>query len=436
MNNKEFDVKTLWRVLVSFWLIICIATALGAVAGGAYSLIVDRPTYTGYASFWVNATTSSGVSQSSTMGAAQLASNYVELADGSLLLTRTVKDGELDTKWNCSEDVAVSRLGSMISAGKTTEESFMFTVYIRSGDKQLTYDAIDAVQQTMMNVIAEVNGSDASEAEKYVTRVGEVYSIDDIVASRPSALKKAVIAAAAAFVLSYVVCFIFYVFGNRVTRTEQLEDNFETDVVGLPVAFYNPRKAEKLSPVTVMHAYLTAGGMVRRSLGDDNGVILLTSGSFADPDAALSIAESYAASGKNTLVVECDSRLPMLLDMLEGEKEGTVGIDAFFNDGVAPTVINIDDCLDVITVGEKGSTGYLSVHSLIDLVKSVKDEYDIVILSLPSVDFLVDVVDLGLISDRAVIAVNQRDELTAVERVHTLLTDLGVRPCALYYLPL
>lgn len=429
-KTNDFSIKSLWRVLLSFWLIICIVTALAGAAGAVYSLALDRTSYIGYASFWVNATSTGGITSSSTMGAAQLASNYVELAASTSLCTRAVKDHALDAKWNLDEDTAVKTLDSMISAGKTDPDSLMFTVYVTAYNKQVAYEAIDAVQQSMLNVIQDVNG------DSDVLRVTEVYSIDDIVSSRPSILKKAIVAAGVGFLVSYAACFLYFVLDKRVKRTEQLEEAFDTDVVGLPAAFYKPRRAEKISPVAVMHSYLTAGGMVRNSLGDGDGVILVTTDSYADLDAALSIGESYAAAGKSTLIVECDSRLPMLLDMLEGDKEGTVGIDAFFADGAAPTVINIDDSLDVITVGKQSEDGYLSVHSLIGLVESVKGEYDIVILSLPAADLLVDVVDLSEVSDRSVVVVNQYDNIERVARVHELLADLGAAPRALYFLPL
>ena len=427
-NKREFDVKTLLRVLISFWLVIAVATAAAGALGGVYSYLADKPIYRAYASFWVQSGNS--VNQSSTLGAAQLATNYTELADSTTLLTRAVKDGNLADKWGVSEDVAVDTLGRIITAGKADENSVMFTVYATSGSRAMTFDAISAVQESMIKVIDEVNGDTG------VVRVAEVISADyDVSVSSESRLKKVLIGAVAGFVISYLACFLYYVYGKKIKRTEQLHELTDTDVVGLPEAFYNPRRAEKISPAAVMHAYLNAGGLVRNSLGDENGVIALTTSGYADPDAALSIGESYAAAGKRVLVVECDARLPLLLDMLEGDKEGTVGLDAFLCDGTAPTVINIDDDLDVITVGAP-SDGYLSTHALRGFAESVRDGYDIVILSLPPASLLVDVVDLATVADRAALVVTQGDEIKEVGAAIELLSGLGLAPSAVYFLPL
>ena len=429
MTKNEFDIKTLLRVLVSFWIIIAIVTALGGVAGGVYSLLRDKTTYTAYASFWVNAKTQGGVSQSSTMGAAQLATNYVELADTTALLTRAVKDGSLASKWNTTEDSAVKTLGSMISAGKTDAESLMFTVYIRSGNAQMTYDAISAVQQSMITVIEEVNG------DSEVVRVAEVYSMDDVYTSRPSALKKALVGAAAGFVLSYAICFVIFVLDRRARRACDIASATSLSVVSLPERFYIDSMAKRISPEEAVSSYISAAERVVNLTPDGACTIAVTGATFADPDAVLSIAEVYAGNGIPTLVIECDSRLPLIAEMLGEDGENTIGLDSFISEGKMPTVINIDDCLDTVTVGAEGS-GYLSCRHISALVEKLSSGYERVLLSLPSAELMTDLSALAKIADATVVSISYGDRIDGIENAESLLAASGIHPCAVYFLPL
>ncbi|MBQ2793758.1 MAG: hypothetical protein IJF05_03570 [Clostridia bacterium] len=428
-KNNEFNIKTLWRVIVAFWLVIAIATAAGAVAGGVYSLLRDKTVYTAYASFWVNVKATGGVSQSSTMGAAQLATNYVELADSTALLTRAVKDGNLSAKWNTTEDNAVKALRSMISAGKTDVDSLMFTVYITSGDANLTYDAISAVQQSMVTVIGEVN-NDGS-----VVRVAEVYSLDDVYASRPSPLKKAVIGAAAAFVLSYAICFAIFIFDKRARGTEEVKAATDLPVIAFPEHFYRRNFERKISPADEACAYATAAERVIKLAPENARVIALLPTGYADTDAVLSLADVYAGEGKRTLVVECDSRIPLITDMLDCEDGELVGLDKFIEDGSLPTVTDFGECLDVIAVGGEGE-GYISVRYIKALLDAVGGDYDKILLSLPAAELMTDLSQLALIADCAVESVCYGESTDRLEKTRELLESLGINVSAVYFLPL
>ena len=425
-KTNDFELKTLWRAFVAFWLLIAIVTAIGGAAGGVYSLLRDKTVYTAYASFWVNAKASGGVSQSSTMGAAQLATNYVELADTTALATYAVKQGGLDAKWNTTEDGAVKTLSSMISAGKSDVDSMMFHVYIKSGDKKLTYDAIKVVQEHMIPFITSVN--DDGE----VVRVAEVYSMDDVYTSTPSLLKKVLIGAAAGFVLSYAIAFLLYVFNRRARYADELAENIDIPVVSLPAIFYKKGSENKITPDEAASAFLNAGDMVRTLVGEGK-VVAVTTASFADPNAAFSVAESYVGKGKRTLVVECDARLSLVADILEAE-EDAVGLDAFITDGTMPTVISVAENYDVITVGNEG-TGYLSLLTVKKLVGALEDGYDAIILSLPPVDLLLDLSEIAGFAT-PVLAISSGDKVDELALANKTLTSFGATPSAVYYLPL
>ena len=213
MNNeackdREFELAELFGLLKRFWIVILATTVIFASAGLVYTKTFKRDVYVGTAYFWVNGNGDS-ISSSSTMGAAQMAANYAELANKELLLRRAVQNYGLDKTWGVTEDGAVARLRSMVSSG-SQDESFVFYVSVSSTDKDVAYQAISAVQHTMIDVVATVNGdADNTLSNKYITLVGEVHSVQDISVSSPSALKNVAVFALVGFLVGFVVTFVY-----------------------------------------------------------------------------------------------------------------------------------------------------------------------------------------------------------------------------------
>ena len=188
--GNEISVSFLLGILRKFWIILLVATILAGALGAGYSRIFGKDTYTATASFWVNG--DGKLNQAETMGAAQMATNYSELATKDILLRSAVKRGELAAKWNCSEESAVARLRSMISIGKSNVDSL---------------DAITAIQYSMIEVIAKVNGDD-STATSYVSLVGEVLSLSDVRHIGISYQRNIAIFAVIGFFAAFAVCAI------------------------------------------------------------------------------------------------------------------------------------------------------------------------------------------------------------------------------------
>ena len=213
--EREFDLITLWRIFKKFWIIILIATVTLGGVGVLYTKLFKSDVYVGTAYFWVNGS-GDNLSSSSTMGAAQMATNYAELANKELLLRQAVKNNTLDKTWGITEDSAVLILKSMVSSGKSFDESFIFYVRISASDREMAYEAISAIQHTMVEVVAKLNGDNTgAKAADYITLVGEVYSKEDIRVSSPSLLKNTAIFAIAGFLASYLAVFFYDSYSAR-----------------------------------------------------------------------------------------------------------------------------------------------------------------------------------------------------------------------------
>ena len=213
--EREFDLITLWRIFKKFWIIILIATVAFGGVGIMYTKLFKSDVYVGTAYFWVNGS-GDNLSSSSTMGAAQMATNYAELANKELLLRQAVKNNTLDKTWGITEDSAVAVLKSMVSSGKSFDESFIFYVRISAPDREMAYEAISAIQHTMVEVVAKLNGDNTgAKAADYITLVGEVYSKEDISVSSPSLLKNSAVFAIAGFLASYLAVFFYDNYATR-----------------------------------------------------------------------------------------------------------------------------------------------------------------------------------------------------------------------------
>ncbi len=201
-SEYVFNLGSILRACKRFWLIVLICTLVGGLVGLGYTCLFRSDVYTGSASFWVSSDT--GISQSSTLGASQMATNYMELCEQDILLRRAVKDAELDVKWNCTEDAAVQYLRSVTGASKTNAESCIFSVNVRSGDKKMTFESIYALQYAMVDIVDDLSLAEYSGGR--VTLVGEVLTESDVYLTKPRYLRNSVISAAAAFVLSVAAC--------------------------------------------------------------------------------------------------------------------------------------------------------------------------------------------------------------------------------------
>ena len=178
-KEREFDLSILWKVMRKYLILLIIIAVSFAFVGAVYTSIFVEDQYTGSAKFWVNGSTASNVSSAATMGAAQMATNYAELAKSTELLKEAVVNYKLDEIWGVTEQQAIGILGRSVSAGKSDVDSFMFTVRVTTNDPEVAFDAISAMQNTIVNYVATVNAAPITGNDsEYITLIGRVNSVD------------------------------------------------------------------------------------------------------------------------------------------------------------------------------------------------------------------------------------------------------------------
>lgn len=200
-NEYSFNLRTVLSAFKKFWIAILVTTLVFGLLGLGYTAIFKSNVYIGTASFWVSSDT--GISQSSTLGASQMATNYMELCEQDILLRRAVKDGGLDGKWNCTEDDAVAYLRSVTGASKSSADSCIFSLTVRAASPSLAFDSIYALQYAMDDIVEEL--SQDNYGSGHITLVGEVLTERDITVSNPNYLRNSLLAALGGFAVSAVV---------------------------------------------------------------------------------------------------------------------------------------------------------------------------------------------------------------------------------------
>lgn len=200
-TEYSFNLGTVLTALRKFWLMILVVTVVAGLLGLGYTLVFRSNVYIGTASFWVSSDT--GISQSSTLGASQMATNYMELCEQDILLRRAVKDGSLDEKWNCTEDDAVAYLRSVTGASKTGSDSCIFSLSVRASSPKLAFEAIYALQYAMDDIVSELSQDNLGGG--HITLVGEVLTERDITVSTPNYLRNSLLAALGGLLVALVV---------------------------------------------------------------------------------------------------------------------------------------------------------------------------------------------------------------------------------------
>lgn len=413
-KEKEFDLLALLDVLRRFWILILAITLVFGAIGVTYSALTDTTTYIGTASFWVNSTSSSSlgnVNQSNTMGAAQMASNYIELAQKDFLVRRAVQNGDLAVKWNTTEDGAVNILKKMIYASKSDVDSLVFSVYVVSGDPNLAFEATQAIQSTMEEVIVEVNGETIGSANgKYITIIDQVQTLDDITVSSPSVIKKGLIFAVIGFVLAYCLFFALSFFSTKIYEVKKLTERYDLPLLA-EVPMKKPTAAD--NEVDDYPFDSDAFTVLRNAISAEEDKIVTVIPASTDCSGnyvSMGVAHAFSRLGKKTLYVT-----NLYTKNEEGEDNG---------------ILNIIATEGLVSYAEPPRSAWINSRidgmALASLIDSIKDDYDIVVVDLPDRERVYDISAYSTLSKKAVLVVHKNDSYNEIDATIKTLVSGGL----------
>ncbi len=410
--KNEFEVKTLFKVLVRFWIIILALTVVLGAAGFLYTSVTNRTVYVGKASFWVKI----GDGFSQTGGAAQMATNYTELANTDALCRLAVKMDDLVTEWDVNdEDAAVSRLRSMVSADKSNEDSLRFTIYVRSYNIDEALTGTRAIQQAMLYLVAQINGVEIgsnpenlpeSSGNDYMLLIDQVRSSHDIsVTGTRSVAKYTVLGAAVGFVLGYAIAFVLYMFKKKAYDEQIVEDEIARVLATVPDTA-DAASADGEVSAALAHGVTEAFNVLRHGIYSENaaGAVWVTSASreYSSEFVAYNLAASAARTGKNVLYIHFDN---------------TTGED------VNPSAVSELTNMKSLTLRYEGE--YISSAAITAAVAECKDDYDTVVLATSAPECISDAAAAVAAFDGVVVAVSRNQSVAEARKNMQLLDSVG-----------
>lgn len=399
-TNKEIDFRTLLDVFVRFWVLILVMAVALAAVGFAFATLTGRTLYVGRVSFWVK--NSSSVNQMTE--SALRATQYAELVDSDILCRRAVKAGDLVEKWGVNgEDEAVSLLKQMVSASKSNEDSVKFTVKVTAADAETALAGIKAVQQAMLETVADVNGeNDTQNYAAYITVIDQPTSTHDITPVQTrSQLRYTAIMAVVGLCFGYIVAFCLYFFRRRVYVAADAAA--VAPVIGtIPAVKLGMSRSGDIAaelPHAVSEAFdILAAGLTKSGEHSVIGVVP-TAPSIGADYVGYNIAAAAAGNGKSVLYVstshgETDgsSATPVTTDLsgmksrlveYSGERVSAASITAAISDSSSFDLVVVcapapSDIVGISTIADACDAFLVTVRHD-QLVKDAAKEVDLLV---------------------------------------------------------
>lgn len=388
-----------------FWLVVLLIL-LGAAGLYGRARLNYRPQYLASATFTVTADSQNIYSSGSYYNnatASQLENTFPYLlTSGSL--SRVV-----------AEDLGVESLNGRITASVMPNTN-LFTIEVRSSDAQAAADILDSVIENYPQVAEQVVGSTVLEMLDYTGVPAEPYNQP---AFARSAVKGGLLGLAAGVLLLAIYSFS----RQTIQREEDIKKFLHVECLSM-VPQVTAKKRSKAQSWTasiynphISKSFLEAIRILRtrleRSTQDHQMKVLLvtsTAPGEGKSTIAANMAMSLAMSGKKVLLMDCDIRNPSVGEML-GLKKGKGVYELLSEEAKLEEVFQYDKAHKIYVL--PGGKPYADASEILDskqmgeLLASVRELMDYVILDTAPVGMLTDTAVLAELADGALFVVKQ-----------------------------
>lgn len=458
-THSRITVATLLGALKKFVLIICIVAVLAAALAFAYVQLFTKTSYASNARFYVsNQSNSSPTVDNTTLNAASnVTADCIELIRvDDTMIGKIVDEHRLDELLGMKRDAAKSYVKGAISANKSGEDSRIFTVVVSTAKKEYTDAIISAVQSSIPTELVSRLKTGDSALNLKISALDEELSVYPV---RTSAVTFALIAAAIAFVVTYLVCFFIYINDTKVYDDSTIKAHFTAPVIGIIPEWTAPGqestsarnkkrsilagdkrdyKGKILSsntPFGVTEAFNTLRTNLCYSTAAEKCPVFAVTSDFSGAGKSVisaNIAASLAMLGKKTLLIECDLRRPELAEVFEVDKKA--GLSELLS-GVASkksevlTNVNIEN-LDVVLSGRipPNPSELLGSETMSSFVAECKEIYDIIIVDTPPAFEVSDVgVIASLLTGTIMVARSNYSDINAIAASEELISGVNGR---------
>ncbi len=245
--NNEITFSMLWLVLKKSWIKIIIIAVVAILLMGLFSHYVIKKEYSSSITFYViNANTSADYTQTSLLAAStQLSNDYIRIIQSDEMLNALTAD----IKEEHGLEYTPNGIRGMISS-KVEPDSSMFEIKITSQNKEHAYIIAEYICENAPEVLQRVTkpwmfeGKTAEELaaqEKDTTECVSIinYPHEALTHDSPNVAKNAILAGAAAAILTYAVCFLFVLFDTIVKNEDDIKEFTEKyPLIGIIPSWY------------------------------------------------------------------------------------------------------------------------------------------------------------------------------------------------------
>ncbi len=309
-------------------------------------------------------------------------------------------------------DIAVRREQSLEANLKSLTASSNSETYLKL--EQLRR-AADADRKAYETYLSQYN--DIAERREMQNASARIISWDT---QRPSRVKFYAFAGIAGLAGGFLLAFLLEYFRPGVKTGTEIEQSFGLPVVGV-IPLVGPRKIRGASyyrPLDRMvhepHSLLSEAVYAMRinlELSSANPKVILITSALPDEGkstAAMLLAASSARSGKRTILLDCDLRVPSTSKALL--KEHRTGLSELLRGTAKLTDVIAEDPVTKAYVIPAGSMApnaadMLMSQGMLDLIAALRSGFDLIVIDAPPLLPIVDTLALATVADKILVVV-------------------------------
>lgn len=470
MNNEVTDVtaenkasrvtlSTLLGTAKRFFIVILVATVLMAAISFGYVKLFTPLTYSASAKFYVsNQSQSSMTIDNSTLNAASsVTADCVELIRVSDTMMSNIVDSKgLDTLLGMDSVSAKSYVKSHVSASKSSEDSRIFVITVNTPSQTHTAEIMTALKETVPTELVSVLKPEESALNLKISSLETEINVYPV---RESAFTAGIIGGAAAFVISFIICFFIFINDTKIYDDITVKEHFSAPVIGVIPEWnlpgqestsarnkkravlsgdkrdYKGKLLNSSTPFGVTEAFNTLRTNLCYATAAEKCPVFAITSDFSGAGKSVisaNVAVSLALLGKKTLLVECDLRRPELSEVFGVEKKD--GLSELISGvkkerGEVISSVGYDN-LDVVLSGRipPNPSELLGSEAMAKFINESRELYDIIIVDTPPAYEVSDVgVIASLITGVVMVARSNFSDINAITASEELISGVNGR---------
>ena len=470
MNNEVTDVTaenkasrvtltTLLGTAKRFFIVILLATVLMAAISFGYVKLFTPLTYSASAKFYVsNQSQSSMTIDNSTLNAASsVTADCVELIRVSDTMMSNIVDSKgLDTLLGMDSVSAKSYVKSHVSASKSSEDSRIFVITVNTPSQTHTAEIMTALKETVPTELVSVLKPEESALNLKISSLETEINVYPV---RESAFTAGIIGGAAAFVISFIICFFIFINDTKIYDDITVKEHFSAPVIGVIPEWnlpgqestsarnkkravlsgdkrdYKGKLLNSSTPFGVTEAFNTLRTNLCYATAAEKCPVFAITSDFSGAGKSVisaNVAVSLALLGKKTLLVECDLRRPELSEVFGVEKKD--GLSELISGvkkerGEVISSVGYDN-LDVVLSGRipPNPSELLGSEAMAKFINESRELYDIIIVDTPPAYEVSDVgVIASLITGVVMVARSNFSDINAITASEELISGVNGR---------